>query len=63
VIDGCFELLARKVSLESIESIVLTGHPLLQERADRPMVSIGRESRVSVQHAVAATLIFGKAVL
>ena len=63
VIDGCFELLARKVSVTSIESIVLTGNSLLQQRADRPKILTGRESQVSAQHAVAATLIFGKAGL
>ena len=63
VIDGCLELLARDVSVSDIETIVLTGHPLLQQRADRPDVSTGRESQVSAQHAVAATLIFGEAGL
>jgi 2-methylcitrate dehydratase PrpD len=32
-------------------------------RADRPDISTGRESQVSVQHAVAAALTFGKAGL
>ena len=64
VIDGCLELLERRPNpAEAIESITLTGHPLLQQRADRPNVATGRESQVSAQHAVAATLIFGAAGL
>src|SRR5580700_10287556 len=34
-----------------------------QGRGDRPNISTGRESQVSVQHAVAAALTFGKAGL
>ena len=43
--------------------VVVRGHPLLSVRADRPNVSTGREAQVSVQHAVAAALVFGKAGL
>jgi len=39
------------------------GHPLLGARTDRPNISTGRESQVSVQHAVAAALVTGKAGL
>jgi 2-methylcitrate dehydratase PrpD len=39
------------------------GNPLLSDRTDRPNVSTGRESQVSVQHAVAAALITGRAGL
>jgi 2-methylcitrate dehydratase PrpD len=38
-------------------------NPLLAIRSDRPNVSTGRESQVSVQHAVAAALATGKAGL
>jgi 2-methylcitrate dehydratase PrpD len=38
-------------------------HPVLAVRTDRPDVSTGRESQVSVQHAVAAALVTGKAGL
>jgi 2-methylcitrate dehydratase PrpD len=44
-----------------VEKIVVRGNPLLQLRTDRPDVSTGRESQVSVQHAVAAALVTGKA--
>ena len=37
------------------------GNPLLGVRADRPDVATGRESQVSVQHAVAAALLTGQA--
>jgi 2-methylcitrate dehydratase PrpD len=34
---------------------------LLSDRTDRPAISTGREAQVSVQHAVAAALVFGEA--
>jgi 2-methylcitrate dehydratase PrpD len=43
--------------------VVVRGHPLLADRTDRPQVSSGRQSQVSVQHGVAAALITGKAGL
>ena len=46
-----------------VARVVVRGHPLLSIRADRPDVSTGREAQVSVQHAVAASLVFGKAGL
>ena len=46
-----------------VTRIVVHGHPLLGVRTDRPDISTGRESQVSVQHAVAAALITGKAGL
>jgi len=46
-----------------VARVVVRGHPLLSVRADRPNVSTGREAQVSVQHAVAAALVFGKAGL
>ena len=64
VIDACLEL-RRDASwtLDDIEHVELTGHPLLRERTDRPGVRSGRESQVSAQHAVAVTLARGKAGL
>jgi 2-methylcitrate dehydratase PrpD len=64
VIDACLEL-RRDASwtLDDIERVELTGHPLLRERTDRPCVRSGRESQVSAQHAVAVTLARGKAGL
>jgi 2-methylcitrate dehydratase PrpD len=41
--------------------IIVRGNPLLAHRTDRPEIATGRESQVSVQHAVAAALVFGKA--
>ena len=46
-----------------VARVAVRGNPLLSIRADRPNVSTGREAQVSVQHAVAAALIFGKAGL
>jgi 2-methylcitrate dehydratase PrpD len=46
-----------------VEQVAVTGNPLLVARADRPNISTGRESQVSVQHAVAAALLTGKAGL
>ena len=48
---------------ETIERVVLRGNPLLSDRTDRPDISTGRESQVSVQHAVAAALVLGTAGL
>ena len=64
VIDGCLELQQRlTVPVEEIASITLSGHSLLEQRADRANVMPGRESQVSAQHAVAVSLIFGAAGL
>jgi 2-methylcitrate dehydratase PrpD len=46
-----------------VTRVVVRGNPLLSVRTDRPDVSTGRESQVSVQHAVAAALVTGKAGL
>ena len=43
-----------------VVGVAVTGNPLLAIRADRPNISTGREAQVSVQHAVAAALVFGK---
>lgn len=43
--------------------VVVRGNPLLADRTDRPSISTGRESQVSVQHAVAAALVTGQAGL
>jgi 2-methylcitrate dehydratase PrpD len=46
-----------------VTRVVVRGNPLLSVRADRPDVSTGREAQVSVQHAVAAALVTGRAGL
>jgi 2-methylcitrate dehydratase PrpD len=46
-----------------VTRVVVRGNPLLGVRTDRPNISTGRESQVSVQHAVAAALVTGKAGL
>ena len=46
-----------------VTRVVVSGNPLLGIRTDRPNISTGRESQVSVQHAVAAALVTGKAGL
>jgi 2-methylcitrate dehydratase PrpD len=46
-----------------VRRVVVRGNPLLGLRTDRPDVSTGRESQVSVQHAVAAALVTGQAGL
>jgi 2-methylcitrate dehydratase PrpD len=47
----------------AVERVIVRGHPLLSDRTDRPDVATGSESQVSVQHAVAAALVTGKAGL
>jgi len=64
VIDGCLKLReCLTVPVEEINSIKLSGHSLLLQRANRPDVQTGRESQVSAQHAAAVSLIFGQAGL
>ncbi|MBV8392131.1 MAG: MmgE/PrpD family protein [Alphaproteobacteria bacterium] len=46
-----------------IERIAFRGNPLLLQRTDRPNVATGREAQVSLQHAVAAAIVTGKAGL
>jgi 2-methylcitrate dehydratase PrpD len=48
---------------EAVARVVVRGNPLLAARTDRPEISTGRESQVSVQHAVAAALVEGEAGL
>jgi 2-methylcitrate dehydratase PrpD len=62
VIDAVLEL-RDKVKTADIERVLVSGHPLLSERANRPNVTTGREAQVSVQHSVAAAQIFGRAGL
>jgi 2-methylcitrate dehydratase PrpD len=47
----------------TVERVLVRGNPLLLQRTDRPEVATGRESQVSLQHAVAAALVLGKAGL
>jgi 2-methylcitrate dehydratase PrpD len=64
VIDAALALRQQPgLALDAIERIVVRGHPLLAARADRPHVTTGREAQVSVQHSVAAALLFGAAGL
>jgi 2-methylcitrate dehydratase PrpD len=44
-----------------VAKVKVTGNPLLGLRADRPTISTSAQSQVSVQHAVAAALVTGKA--
>ncbi len=44
-----------------VTKVVVTGNPLLGIRTDRPKISTSAQSQVSVQHAVAAALVTGKA--
>ncbi|MDP1841030.1 MAG: MmgE/PrpD family protein [Reyranella sp.] len=46
-----------------VTRVAVRGNPLLLQRTDRPEVATGRESQVSLQHAVAAALVQGKAGL
>ena len=50
-------LAARSSRRPKSTRVVVRGNPLLAHRTDRPDVSTGRESQVSVQHAVAAALV------
>lgn len=62
VIDACLELRARRQpGPDEVRRVVVRGHPLLADRADRPAVTTGREAQVSAQHSVAVALLSGAA--
>jgi 2-methylcitrate dehydratase PrpD len=64
VIDACLELRRRlPVPVEQIARVEVRGHPLLRERTDRPLVSTGRDAKVSLQHSIAVALLHGAAGL
>jgi 2-methylcitrate dehydratase PrpD len=63
VIDAVLKLRGKGVKTADIARVLVHGHPLLSERADRPNVTTGRESQVSLQHSVAAAQIYGDAGL
>ena len=64
VIEACLALhMEGNFKADEIASITLTGHPLLRQRTDRPDVSTGRLAQVSAQHAVAVSLLWGRADL
>src|SRR4029077_15747589 len=61
VIDACLELRAEDgYATTAIDRIVVRGHPLLKERADR-QVTTGREAQVCLSHTVAVALLLGRA--
>ncbi len=67
VIEACLQL-SRQPQLQArlltdLKAIELTGHPLLRQRTDRPDVQSGRASQVCAQHAVAISLLRGRAGL
>ena len=62
VLEACLALRASGIQGE-ITAVDLTGHPLLRQRTDRPDVQSGRQSQVSAQHAVAVSLLTGRADL
>jgi 2-methylcitrate dehydratase PrpD len=64
VIDASREIAAREgFRPGAVESVELTGHPLLRQRTDRPGVRTGREAQVSAQHAIAIVWRRGEAGL
>ncbi len=67
VIDACLALAQDPAIMgegwRGIKSIELLGHPLLRQRTDRPTISNGRQSQVCAQHAVAVSLVRGRAGL
>ena len=64
VIDCCLELRSLpEFAGGQIDEVIVRGHPLLGQRTNRPRVTTGREAQVSAQHAVAVSLLTGKAGL
>lgn len=67
VIEACLALSAQLGNPQhwapDVQRIELRGHPLLRQRTDRPGVTSGRASQVCAQHAVAVSLLRGRAGL
>lgn len=64
IVEACLSLHAEGgFDPQAIVEVELTGHPLLRQRTDRPGVASGRLAQVSAQHAVAVSLLRGKADL
>ncbi|QWK81004.1 MmgE/PrpD family protein [Ochrobactrum sp. BTU1] len=64
VIEACLKLHGEGgLRADTIAAVILTGNPLLRQRTDRPHVTTGRLAQVSAQHAVAVSLLWGKADL
>jgi 2-methylcitrate dehydratase PrpD len=64
VIEACLALRPAVVDdLAGIRRVELRAHPLLRQRTDRPGVTSGKTSQVSAQHAVAVSLVRGRAGL
>jgi 2-methylcitrate dehydratase PrpD len=62
VIDAVLDLRERHhLQAGQVDSVIVTGHPLLRERTDRPAPASGREAQVSAQHSVAVALLHGAA--
>jgi 2-methylcitrate dehydratase PrpD len=62
VIDAVLDLRERhRVQADQIQSIAITGHPLLGERTNRPSPASGREAQVSAQHSAVVALLHGAA--
>lgn len=62
VIDCCLALRNKHtLASDQIHEIIVTGNPLLRQRADRPSTATGREAQVSAQHSAAIALLFGAA--
>lgn len=61
VVDACLELRPQVGDVGRIERVIVKGHPLLRERADRPNVTTGREAQVSLQHSAAVAFLYGAA--
>lgn len=64
VIDACLDLRERRaVAPDRITRVTVRGHSLLLERTDRPVIHNGRDAKVSLQHSVAVSFLFGAAGL
>ncbi len=64
VIDACLDLLEQhKPAPDRITRVTVRGHSLLLERTDRPVIHNGRDAKVSLQHSVAVSFLFGAAGL
>lgn len=64
VIEAALSIAAKlDFDVSKVAGVVVRGHALLAERADRATPSAGREAQVSAQHAVAVSLLHRRAGL
>lgn len=61
VIDACLAMRGEGLTADQVDAVTVSGNALLLARADRPNVANDRDTKVSIHHSVAISLLHGKA--